>query len=173
MIREATAADAAACARIYAPYVTGSVVSFEAQPPSPGEMARRIGQAHLWLVAEEHGEVQGYAYGGPHQQRAAYRWAADVSVYLDPRHQGRGLGRALYTSLFGGLADLGVCVVCAGVALPNPASEALHRSMGFEVVGTYRRIAFKAGRWIDTRWYQRDLRPPGEPPPAEAPGRPR
>jgi phosphinothricin acetyltransferase len=124
--------------------------------------------AHLWLVAEEAGEVCGYAYGSPHRERDAYGWAADVTIYLAAQHRGRGLGRRLYAQLFEGLRDRGVCALCAGISLPNPASEALHRGMGFEEVGTYRRIGHKLGRWVDVRWYQLDLRPDREPPPSRA-----
>lgn len=168
MIRDAVPADAAACARIYAPYVTDTVISFEARPPTPSEVRCRMEQAHLWLVAEDDGEVCGYAYGSPHREREAYRWAADVSIYLAAQHQRRGLGRRLYARLFDGLRDRGACTLCAGIALPNPASEALHRGMGFEEVGTYRRIGYKLGRWVDVRWYQLDLRPSPEPPPGRA-----
>lgn len=166
MIRAATLADAALCAAIYAPYVSDSSISFEAQPPDTREVARRMQTAHLWLVAEEAGDVCGYAYGSAHREREAYQWAADVAIYLDGRHRGRGLGRALYEQLFDGLHDLGVCVVCAGVALPNPASEALHRATGFAEIGVYRRIAYKLNRWLDVRWYQRSLRFSNQPPPA-------
>ena len=159
MIRPATPADATACAAIYAPYVTGSIISFEETPPTPSQIRRRIDAAHMWLVTEEEGEVRGYAYGSADRDRDAYRWAADVAIYLAAEHRGRGLGRALYSQLFNGLRERGLCVLCAGVALPNAASEALHQGMGFTEVGTYRRIAFKCDRWIDTRWYQLDLRP--------------
>jgi L-amino acid N-acyltransferase YncA len=165
MIRPATADDAAACAAIYAPCVSDSIISFEARPPEPSEIARRIQAAHLWLVAEQAGEVCGYAYGSPHREREAYQWAADVAIYIDGRHRGRGLGRALYEQLFDGLRDRGLYVVCAGVALPNPASEALHRTTGFAEVGVYRRIGFKLDRWVDVRWYQRSLRAGTETPP--------
>ncbi len=166
MIREARPGDAAACAAIYAPYVTDSMISFETSPPSDSEFRRRMRRAHLWLVEDREGEFRGYAYGAPHRDRDAYRWAADVAIYLAAEHQGRGLGRRLYTALFDGLRDRGFCVLCAGIALPNPASEALHRTMGFEAVGTYRRIGFKFDRWIDTRWFELELRPRSEPPPA-------
>jgi len=165
MIREATPADAAACAAVYAPYVTDSIISFELRAPTASEFQQRMRAAHLWLVAEEAGEICGYAYGSAHREREAYRWAADVAIYVERSHQGRGLGRALYTRLFDGLRDRGFCVLCAGVALPNPASEALHRSLGFSEVGVYRRIAFKFGEWIDTRWYQLELQPRSQPPP--------
>ena len=159
MIRPAEPRDAPACAAIYAPYVSDSIVSFEAEPPSATQMQGRIEAAHLWLVAEDEGEICGYAYGSPHREREAYRWAADVAIYLSPAHHRRGLGRRLYSELFNGLRERGIWVVCAGIALPNPASEGLHRAMGFVEVGVYRRIAFKLGRWIDTRWYQLELRP--------------
>lgn len=168
MIREAIPADAAACAAIYAPYVTDTVISFEAQPPSATEMQRRMRSAHLWLVAEVEGRVCGYAYASAHREREAYRWAADVAIYLDSAHRGRGLGRSLYSELIEQLRERGVCVLCAGVALPNAASEALHRALGFTEVGTYRRIAFKLGRWIDTRWYQLHLQSALQAPPAHA-----
>jgi L-amino acid N-acyltransferase YncA/putative methionine-R-sulfoxide reductase with GAF domain len=168
MIRDAVPADAAACARIYARYVTDTVISFEARPPTPSEVRCRMEQAHLWLIAEEDGEVCGYAHGSPHREREAYGWAADVSIYLAAQHHRRGLGRRLYARLFDGLRDRGACTLCAGIALPNPASEALHRGMGFEEVGTYRRIGYKLGRWVDVRWYQLDLRPNPEAPPGRA-----
>lgn len=164
MIRVATAADAAACAAIYAPYVRNTVISFEAEPPSASAMRGRIEAAHLWLVAEgEASEILGYAYGSPHRERDAYRWAVDVAIYVREDQCGRGLGRRLYARLIDGLRGLGACVLCAGVALPNPASERLHRRCGFTEVGTYRRIAFKFGRWIDTRWYQLELGTGAEP----------
>lgn len=168
MIREAIPADAAACAAIYAPYVTDTVISFEARPPSATEMQRRMRSAHVWLVAEVNGRVRGYAYASAHREREAYRWAADVAIYLDPAHQGRGFGRSLYADLIERLRERGACVLCAGVALPNAASEALHKAIGFTEVGTYRRIAFKLDRWIDTRWYQLHLQPALPAPPVHA-----
>lgn len=99
----------------------------------------------------------GYAYGGPFMARAAYRWAASVSVYLDGGRRRTGAGRALYTALFERLAERGIRTVLAGVALPNDASEGLHRALGFEPVGTYRRVGWKHGEWHDVAWYQKDL----------------
>ena len=162
--------DAAACAAVYAPYVAESAVSFEADPPTPEQMAGRIrayGVSHAWLVAEVDGRVAGYAYGAPHRPRAAYRWACDVAVYLDAAHHGAGLGRALYAALFARLAAQNLRIAVAGVTLPNPASVALHRAMGFEPVGTYRRIGWKNGAWHDVAWWQLDLAPGAADPPAE------
>jgi len=153
-------ADAQRCAEIYAPYVRDTAISFEADPPSAEEMAARIATAqrdHAWLVLEDGGLVTGFAYAGPFMGRAAYRWSAGISVYLDVARRRGGGGRALYTALFGRLAALGIRTVLAGVALPNEASEGLHRALGFQPAGTYRRVGWKLGRWHDVAWYQKDL----------------
>src|SRR5690349_21523547 len=137
-VRDASVDDASACAAIYAPYVTGTSITFEVDPPSDAEMASRIAAAvdtHAWLVAEDAGEVIGYAYGGPFKARAAYRWSCEVSVYMSLDHHRAGGGRALYTELFSRLASRGFRTVCAGMTLPNDASVALHRALGFEPVG--------------------------------------
>jgi L-amino acid N-acyltransferase YncA len=151
--------DAAACAAIYTPYVTDSIVSFEEVPPGAGEMSDRIRAAHAWVVADDAGVIAGYAYGSRHRERAAYRWAADVAAYVNVARQRSGVGRALYSRLFDELRAIGVWTLCAGIAQPNDASNGLHRAMGFLPVGTYRRIGWKAGAWHDVMWWQLDLRP--------------
>lgn len=166
-IRDATAADAAACAAIYAHYVEHTTATFEEVAPSVEVMVGRISTAqerHAWLVAERDGAVVGYAYGGPFKARSAYRWSCEVSVYLDPSARGSGLGRTLYAVLLGRLESLGMRMACGGVTLPNDPSEALHRSLGFEPVGTYRRIGWKHDAWRDVRWFQRPLGGHGPPP---------
>jgi L-amino acid N-acyltransferase YncA len=167
-IRPARERDAEACAAIYAPYVTDTAVSFELDPPSPEEMASRIAAAsrsHAWLVLEDEGRVVGYAYGGPFAARAAYRWACEVSVYLELGRRRTGGGRMLYEALLQRLTERGFRIAVAGMTLPNEASAGLHRAMGFEPVGTYRRIAFKHGRWHDVAWTQRTLAGGDDPPP--------
>ena len=156
-VRPARAEDAAACAAVYAPYVTDSCISFEYEAPTAEDVARRIAAAHAWFVAEEDGAIVGYAYGSRHRERAAYDWAADVAVYTAASHHGRGMGRLLYGALFARLRELGLRRLCAGVAQPNAASDGLHRALGFEEVGVYRRIGWKGGRWHDVRWWQLDL----------------
>jgi len=160
MIRDAVAADAERCAAIYAPYVRETAISFESEPPAAEDMARRIAdaqRAHAWLVLETDGEVIGYAYGGPFMARAAYQWATTVSVYLEQGRRRTGGGRALYEALFDRLAARGHRTALAGIALPNDASIGLHQALGFEPVGTYRRVGWKLGRWHDVAWYQRAL----------------
>jgi L-amino acid N-acyltransferase YncA len=162
--------DAAACAAIYAPHVEGSPVSFEERAPDPAELAariRRVSATHPWLVAELDGEVVGYAYACPHQERPAYRWAADVSVYVAAERTGRGIGRRLYTELFERLRRQRFRLACAGITLPNAASVALHESLGFAPVGVSSGIGWKQGAWRDVGWWQLELAPAGEGPPPE------
>lgn len=168
-VRAASAQDAQRCAEIYAPYVTDTVISFETEPPSSAEMAQRIAAAsatHAWLVLEDRGRVAGYAYGARMHQRAAYRWSCEVSVYLEMGRRRTGAGRALYDALLARLAERGFRTAIAGMTLPNECSEGLHRAMGFESVGVYRRIGFKHGAWHDVAWVQRALAQ-GPDPPAE------
>ena len=144
-----------------------STITFETVPPSAGEMAERIAaaqQTHAWLVLEERGGVVGYAYGAPFKARAAYRWACEVSVYLQRGCRRTGAGRALYEALFERLRERGYLRVAAGMTLPNDASEGLHRALGFTPVGTYRRIGWKHGAWRDVTWMQLDLGGDEEPP---------
>ncbi len=157
-IRLATVADAPALAAIYGPFCEAdSHISFEVEPPPPAAMAGRIAtilEGYPWLVADRDGEVLGYVYAGPHSARAAYRWSVNVAVYIGPGCRGLGVGRGLYESLFAALRLQGYVNACAGVVLPNPASEALHRSAGFVPVGTYRGIGYKCGAWLDTTWWE-------------------
>jgi L-amino acid N-acyltransferase YncA len=161
-VRDATAADAAACALIYRPYVLETAVTFELDPPGELEMARRIRGAwerHAWLVLLDHpGLVVGYAYGGPFKARPAYRWACEVSVYRD--RTGRGGGRLLYASLLDRLAARGYRTAAAGMTQPNEPSGRLHTALGFEPVGTVRSVGWKLDGWHDVAWVQRALGDP-------------
>lgn len=178
-IRDADPAlDAAACAAIYAPSVEAAPTSFEEVAPDAAEMAARIAAAtttHAWLVAEEGGEVVGYAYAVPYQQRPAYRWTATVSVYVAAGRVGGGIGRALYEELFARLRRRGFRMACAGITLPNPASVALHERLGFVQTGVNRAVGWKLGAWRDVGWYQLELAPAPdgeEPPPDPLPPEP-
>ena len=168
LIRLATAADAAAIARIYAPYVTETFVSFEEEAPDAPEMARRIAGdgrgLHPWLAAEIDGRVVGYASASPFRSRPAYRWTVETGVYLAPEAQGRGLGRALMEQLLDLLTRQGFTAVVAGITLPNPASVALHEKLGFSPCATYRDTGFKLGEWRTVQVFARDLAPRISPP---------
>ena len=169
-IRLATEEDAAAIGEIYAPFCRGTAVSFEVEPPSLAEMQSRIAKtrpSYPWLVAERDGAIIGYAYASKHRERAAYIWSVDVSAYIAEGFRAHGYGRALYTSLFSILRLQGFFNANAGITLPNPGSEGLHRSMGFQPIGVYRNIGYKCGGWHDVAWYQlalRDSEPDPRPP---------
>ncbi|MEQ9496101.1 MAG: N-acetyltransferase family protein [Deltaproteobacteria bacterium] len=166
-IRIATLEDAAAIRAIYAPHVA-TLTSFEQSVPSIEEMQRRLAatlERTPWLVLDE-GEVVGYAYAGPYRSRHAYQWSVEASVYVAAPHQRRGIARRLYAALFAALELQGFVNVYAGITLPNDASEAFHRALGFEPIGVYRGVGYKHGGWRDVAWSAKRLATPdGEPSP--------
>ncbi len=161
--------DGAALARIYGHYVRETVISFEETPPTADEMAdrmRRILQRYPYLVYESDGEILGYAYGSEHRARAAYRWSADVSVYVDRAQHRRGIGRALYAELLDLMNRQKFHLAFAGITLPNAGSVGLHERMGFTHVGTYVEVGYKFGSWHDVGWWRLPLgqaAPPTDP----------
>jgi L-amino acid N-acyltransferase YncA len=169
IIRRATTEDGPAVAAIYRPYCDNSAVSFETGAPSAEDMSKRIssiGAERPWLVLEDDRAVLGYAYAAPHHERGAYRWAVSTAIYVSNAHHRRGVGRALYATLFELLRHLGYFTATAGITLPNAGSVGLHEAFGFTLVGVYRHIGFKLGRWHDVAWYQADLQPlVADPPP--------
>jgi L-amino acid N-acyltransferase YncA len=156
-VRVATENDAAAVARIYAPYVRETAITFEEIPPSADEMGGRVRttlKTHPFLVFEDGGSVVAYAYASPHRERPAYRWSADVAIYAVPEVHRRGMGRALYARLLDILRRQGFHSAFAGVTLPNQNSVGLHEAMGFGHVGIYAEVGFKLGAWRDVGWWQ-------------------
>ncbi|HVE39247.1 MAG TPA: arsinothricin resistance N-acetyltransferase ArsN1 family B [Planctomycetota bacterium] len=175
IIRSVERSDAPAIRAIYAPFVSESATSFEIEPPDAAAMERRIQEQRdqfPWLVYEVGGEVLGYAYASPHRAaRKAYQWCVEVSIYIHERARRRGIGRALYGSLFDLLRRQGYVNAYAGITLPNPGSLRLHESLGFAPIGVYPRIGFKFGTWHDVIWLQLRLQeadvPVAEPLPAK------
>jgi phosphinothricin acetyltransferase len=168
-IRLALPEDAEQITAIYAPFCTDTAVSFEYDAPTAAEMAeriRKITERLPWLVLDDASRIAGYVYASPHRERAAYQWSVDVAAYVASDYRRRGVGSALYTALFRVLTAQSYYKAYAGVTLPNPASERLHESMGFERVGEYRGVGYKFGKWHDVRWYQRALQPERTNPPA-------
>ncbi len=169
LLRLANLNDAEQIAGVYAPYCN-TPISFELTPPGADEMRQRqsrVLRQYPWLVCEESGKLLGYAYASTHRERAAYRWSVDVSVYIHEDHHRRGIGRALYSSLFKLLRLQRYVNAYAGITLPNAASVGLHESMGFQLVGVYSQVGYKYGVWHDVGWYQLLLQPrpaaPAEP----------
>jgi L-amino acid N-acyltransferase YncA len=175
-IRRATADDAAAIASIYAPYVVGSVVSFETAAPDAAEMQSRIeaaGDVYPWLVAgEDDGPAIGYAYACAFRKRAAYRFSVETTVYVADGAHRRGIGTLLYRALLPVLEGQGFAQAIAAITLPNEASIRLHEALGFVRAGTYDRVGFKFREWRSVDLWQRALAPlstrPEEPKPVSA-----
>ncbi|QKY21395.1 N-acetyltransferase family protein [Halolamina sp. CBA1230] len=162
-VRAAAPADATAIRDIYAPLVEETHVSFETEPPSVESMRSRLRETlerFPWLVCEYEDEVVGYAYAGPHNDRPAYQWGVNVSVYVDAQRRRNGVARGLYESLFALLRRQGYYRAYAVIALPNPASVELHESMGFERVGVYEAAGYKHGEWHDVGHWESALQPP-------------
>jgi phosphinothricin acetyltransferase len=159
-VRPATDADVDAIARIYGHAVRDSVATFDVLNPPVSYWGKKLASAdagdHV-LVVEDGPGVVGYAFSTAFRPRAAYARTRETSVYLAPDAVGRGLGTLLYTELLSMLRTDGMHVAVAVVAVPNPASVALHERLGFELVGTLREVGRKFDRWIDTRWYQLKL----------------
>ena len=158
-LRFADERDTAACLAIYAQYIDTSI-TFETALPSEAEFAGRIrsyGTVYPWLVAEEDGEILAYAYAHRAQERAAYDWNAELSVYVSKNAAGRGLGTRLYRALLALLKEQGVRTAYGVVTMPNDASAALHRKLGFRQLGVYHSTGYKNGSWRDVVWFEKPI----------------
>lgn len=162
-VRPVTWDDADAIRRIYRPYVERSAVTFEERLPRTDRMRERIDRiagTYPWYVYEKDGDVTGYAYACRHRDRAAYRWAVEVSAYVDERFHRAGIGRVLYETLLGELRARGFYRAYAVITLPNAPSVAFHEGFGFVKTGTFPRAGYKLGAWHDTAWFALDLNTP-------------
>ena len=168
MIRFAAAKDAAELLEIYAPYVTGTTVSFEYEVPAVEEFRRRVEETsarYPYLVWEEDGALLGYAYAHPYAARPAYQWSAELTVYLRQGVSRRGLGSRLYGALMELLRLQGVRNVYGCVTAENTASVAFHHALGFREAGRFSQVGYKLGRWLDVLWLEKALASGGEPQP--------
>ena len=167
LIRTARLEDAPALLAIYAPYVTGTAVTFEYEVPTLAEFAGRIQRTlekYPYLVLEEEGRMLGYAYAGPFKNRAAYDWAVETTIYLSPNARGMGNGRALYTALEEKLKAMGVQNLYACISATGQEDEYLtnvsrhfHAHLGYALCGSFRCCGFKFGRWYDMIWMEKHL----------------
>ena len=158
VIRPATALDAPDIARIYNHYVSTSFITFETVAVSSSEVAQRIAEILAapmpWLVAEENGDVIGYAYATKWKGRCAYRHSVESTAYVDHEFLGKRVGLALYTSLLTTLRSLSMHTAIGGIALPNERSVALHERLGFRKVAHFEQVGFKFDKWIDVGYWQ-------------------
>jgi L-amino acid N-acyltransferase YncA len=158
VIRAATANDAETLARIYNHYVLNTAVTFEEEAVSAQQMAQRNAEVNSagfpWLVAQQQGQVLGYAYVTKWRERSAYRFSAHSSVYLEQGAVGQGLGSELYQALMAILKQQGLHLLIGGITLPNPASVALHEKFGFKKVAHFEEVGFKFKQWRDVGYWQ-------------------
>jgi L-amino acid N-acyltransferase YncA len=157
-VRPATAADLPGATAIYGEQVRTGISTFDLEPPPVSYWEHHLLSTEPgdhFLVAEDDGEVVGFAYSSAYRPRPGYRLTRETSVYLAEGARGRGLGRQIYDDLLDRVRADGIHVVLALVALPNPASVALHETCGFEHLGTMREVGRKFDRWLDTAWYQK------------------
>ncbi|MEO0329769.1 MAG: arsinothricin resistance N-acetyltransferase ArsN1 family B [Pseudomonadota bacterium] len=160
MIRNATVEDATGILAIYKPIVLETSISFETEVPSIDEIQKRIASnlaSHAYLVAVDEGQIAGYAYGGSFRPRKAYDKSVEVTVYVSAKHQKKGIGRQLYSTLLPELAAKGFHSALAGICLPNQPSVAIHQEFGFSQIGVFREVGYKFGRWHDVEWWQKSL----------------
>jgi len=160
-IRQATGTDAERICTIYNHYVATTTISFEEEPVTAADMAKRIvdvDAANLpWLVMLDGDILIGYAYATKWRVRAAYRFAVETSVYLDPQHAGKGAGTMLYEALLAELRQRELHLAIGGIAQPNEASVRLHERLGFKKVAHFSEVGLKFGRWVDVGYWQLKL----------------
>lgn len=158
-IRFAAAEDSAALLQVYAQYID-TAITFENTLPTEAEFARRlqtIQTDYPYLVCEENGQITGYAYASRYQQREAYQWNAELSVYIDRGCTARGVGRRFYQVLMEMLQLQGIRNVYGIVTVPNEKSEKLHEAFDFNRLGTYHNAGYKCGKWHDVALFEKAI----------------
>ena len=158
MIREVTEQDAQQIAKIFNYYIENSTATFEEHPVSAEDILLRIekvAQAGLpWLVLELGDEILGYAYASTWNERTAYRYTVETSVYLASGTEGKGFGVELYQQLLDKLRDLSIRNVLSVITQSNPNSIALHESLGFKKVGEFSDVGYKFDKWLSVSYWQ-------------------
>lgn len=164
-VRRALPADGEQLLALYTPFVISedcslSNVSFELEAPSLAEFRQRIvdiSSTYPYLVGEVDGQILGYVYCHPYRERLAYQWSVEVTIYLAPAGQGRGLGRVLYEAMEEILRLQGITMAYACITVGNEHSIRMHEALGYELIGTFKNSGYKNGMWLDTVWLEKQL----------------
>lgn len=166
-VRAAVPEDAEQLLEIYTPFVISedsslSNVSFELAAPDVEEFRQRIqdiSKQFPYLVGEVNGQILGYVYCHPYRERLAYQWAVEVTIYLAPAGQGKGLGRLLYETMEKLLCLQGVTMAYSCITVGNDHSIKMHEALGYRLIGTFTNSGYKNGQWLDTVWLEKQLQP--------------
>ena len=166
-VRAAAPEDAEQLLEIYTPFVISensslSNVSFELAAPDVEEFRQRIkdiSKQFPYLVGEVNGQILGYVYCHPYRERLAYQWAVEVTIYLAPAGQGKGLGRLLYETMEKLLCLQGVTMAYSCITVGNDHSIKMHQALGYRLIGTFTNSGYKNGQWLDTVWLEKQLQP--------------
>ena len=157
MVRDFKESDVAKICDIYNYYIRETIISFEEIELTEEEMLQRIPvilENYPWIVYEETDEIIGYAYATKWNNRSAYRNTIETTIYIDPNHTGRGIGRKLYKTLLSKLKSLPIHCALGVIALLNEASIKLHKALGYEKVGHFKEVGFKFGKLVDVEYWQ-------------------
>jgi L-amino acid N-acyltransferase YncA len=163
IIRSATPQDAPAIAAIYAHHVLTGTGTFEIDPPDVADIKARMAKVAArgwpWLVSvSADGLITGYAYAGPFRERAAYDATVEDSIYLAPKAQGKGVGKALLSALIESCRLAGAKEMLAVIGdSANSASIGLHKALGFDDAGLLRGVGVKFGKTLDVVILQKSL----------------
>lgn len=167
MIRRLKAKDCKDVLGIYAYYIKNTTHTFETEVPEKVDFENRIlgiAKRFPFFVLEENGKIVGYAYATEHNQRQAYRFCVNVSIYVDRECVGRGVGKKLYDSLFEELCNLGYYNAFSCITIPNERSVNMHEKYQFKKVGRFENAGYKFGQWHDVLWMQKQLKQADNPP---------
>ncbi|MGY8815209.1 MAG: N-acetyltransferase family protein [Gammaproteobacteria bacterium] len=157
MVREFKDSDIGELCEIYNFYINGTVITFEESEVTVEQMLlriRNIKNNYPWLVYEENNEILGYAYASSWNDRSAYKYTAQTTIYLKQGHAGKGIGNVLYKSLILKLRSLSMHCLIGSISLPNHASLRLHEKLGFEKIAHVKEVGFKFKKWIDVGYWQ-------------------
>ena len=160
IIRDVKLEDTSSLVNIYKPYVEKTAITFEYDVPTVEQFRdriKKITKKFPYLVAEEDGEILGYAYAMSFHERIAYQWTVEVSVYLAENIRGKGVGKKLYLQLEELLKNQGIKTLTACITYPGSGSIEFHEKLNFEKVAHFKKVGFKLDAWHDVVWYQKNI----------------
>lgn len=167
LIRFVEEKDIESILNIYKPYIENTSITFECEVPSLENFKSRVNKIssfYPYLVCEVDNKVIGYAYAGKIREREAYKWNAELSIYLDNKYVSLGIGKILYMALIDILKLQNIYNIYGVITLPNDKSVKLHNNLGFRTLGVFKNTGYKADAWHDVIWFEKNIKPYDDPP---------